>query len=506
MQDGGMVTIDEHAAAVARLIEDRTRGLPSRARRADAVSVARHPRRHAARVLAADVHAAVDVPLFDNSQMDGFAVRAADLEGASDASPVTLPIGDPVAAGDAASALPPGVARPIMTGAPIPFGADAVVPVERTRPGRFDVDAVSFTGPVAEGTFVRPRGVDVVAGALLARAGSPLRLAQLGAFAAAGVERIALRRRLRVLVVTTGRELAVAEPAPGRPAAIGALAPGHLDVAAGLPGDTAGVVPGRIPDAIGGMLSVAIHRAGARPRAIVCASDDVEQFSAAIAAHLDWADVVVTVGGVSKGAYEVVRLALGPHGVAFTHVAMQPGGPQGLGILPPSSSLVPRDSTGAPRLPLQRAVSVHGCSFADEAADAGGSAAGTQGAGTQGAGTQGAGTQGTGTPVVCFPGNPVSALVSFEAFLRPVLRRLAGLSPAERRTSRVPLASALDSPAHQHQLRRGTLRDDGRVEPLGGPGSHLIAHYGAADAIIHVPVGVTRLEAGDDVEVWHIDD
>lgn len=440
-----MTTIEQHSEAVARLIDELGAQLPEASRRVDASSVAARPQRYAARVIAAEVRAALDVPLFDNSQMDGFAVRAAEVGDASAADPTVLPVGEPIAAGDAPSELPPGVARPVMTGAPIPLGADAVVPVERTAAGRFDVAKVTITAPLEPGVFVRRRAIDVAEGALLASAGEPLRLAQLGAFAAAGVAEVSLRRRLRVAVITTGDELA-------EPGAVGAAA---------APGTATGTPSGKIPDAIAGMLCAAIRQAGAKARAVRCPSDDPTRLTETIEAQRGWADLIITVGGISKGAYEVVKLALAPRGIVFDHVAMQPGGPQGIGRLSSDADRAAAHPTGAGR---------------------------------------------PGTAVLCFPGNPVSALISFEAFLREPLRRLAGLRPAPRRTERLRLAEPLDSPAHQHQLRRGTVLPDARVRPLGGPGSHLIAHYGAADAIIHVPVGTTRLEADDEAEVWLIDD
>lgn len=413
-----MTTIQEHAIAVAAVVRASAAGRGERVLPIAASAVSAAPARYRARTLSEPVQARSDVPRFDNSQMDGFAVVAADTADA----PVTLPVAAAVAAGDPGGTLATGFAAPVMTGAPIPDGADAVVPVERTTAARFDVAEVGLPAPVAAGTFVRPRGSDVTAGATLASAGSPLRVAQLGAFAAADVPSITVHRRLRVLLVTSGKELRR---------------------------DGAPLGEGQIHDAIGGMLAVAVTDAGAKVRAVQLTSDDPAQLWALILEHADWADLVVTVGGVSKGAFEVVKLALAPRGVRFDHLAMQPGGPQGLGT-----------------------VQVHGRDVA----------------------------------VVCVPGNPVSALISFEAFLRPVLREVAGLSPIQRITVRAPLAVAVDSPAHQHQLRRATLREDGTVLPLGGPGSHLIAHYGAANALFHVPVGVTRLEAGDEVEVWRIDD
>ncbi len=429
-----MTTIAEHQAAVAALLAT----IPAREREVavSARAVARHPERTRARRLARDVVAAGDVPPFDNSQMDGFAVRARDLVGARADAPVELSVAAPIAAGEVGAALAPGSAAPIMTGAPIPAGADAVIPVERTEPGVFDAPRVVFSAPVEAGTFVRRRSVDIRTGDLVARAGAPLRAAHLGAFAAAGVNHVTVAARVRVLVVTTGREL----DASG---GMGGAADGGLDI--GVPGAPAG----RISDAVGGMLAHAIADAGASVRAVVCPSDDPAGLWELLRAAGDGPDLVVTVGGVSRGAYEVVKLAFAGRGVDFGHLELQPGGPQGLG-----------------------------------AVDLGGRA----------------------VPLLAFPGNPVSALISFELFLRPWLRGRAGLVPATRRRERRALASPLDSPAHQHQIRRGSLQGDGRVEPVGGPGSHLIAHYAAANCLLHVPVGVARLEAGDEVEVWILDD
>ncbi|KZX20576.1 hypothetical protein [Rathayibacter tanaceti] len=114
--------------------------------------------------------------------------------------------------------------------------------------------------------------------------------------------------------------------------------------------------------------------------------------------------------------------------------------------------------------------------------------------------------EGLHLPVVSLPGNPVSALVSFEVFLRPVLRSLAGRVPAERPRLRARLAAALDSPAHLHQIRRGVLDDEGLVHPVGGPSSHLLASYARSTVLIHVPVGTDHAAAGDTVEIWRIDD
>jgi molybdopterin molybdotransferase len=151
-------------------------------------------------------------------------------------------------------------------------------------------------------------------------------------------------------------------------------------------------------------------------------------------------DLIVTTGGVSKGAYEVVRQATAGQDVEFLHVAMQPGGPQGIGTF-------------------------------------------------------------DGVPFVGFPGNPVSCLVSFEMFLRPVLSALRG-SPLPRPAVRARLAGALTSPDGKHQVRRGTLLPDGTVRVEGGTGSHLVHALANSNALIHVPVGTSALAEGAEVEVW----
>lgn len=366
------------------------------------------------RLLAAPVASPVPLPPFDNSQMDGFAVRAADAGQA-------VRVVDPIPAGVVPEPLEPGTAAPIMTGARIPTGADAVFPVEATEPGAFpaalELPRVTVPADLTAGTFVRVTGSDLPTGAELAPAGSPVTPALLGALAAAGVTTVSVHRQLRVLVVSTGSELQGA------------------DTDAATIGDANGIA-----------LRAALAQVGADSRA-VRVSDDVEAFDRALDAAVgDWADLVVTTGGISAGAYEVVRQALEPRGLAVTPVAMQPGGPQAFG------SVV----------------------FGD----------------------------GRAVPVVSFPGNPVSALVSFEVFLRPLLAAAVGLVP-DRPTQVLPAASAAGSPVGKHQVRRGRVQD-GAVHFVGGPSSHLLVHYAAATHLVHVPVGVDAVEVGDPLTVWSL--
>ncbi|WP_033197238.1 molybdopterin molybdotransferase MoeA [Agromyces italicus] len=383
------------------------------------------------RVLAREVHSPVALPGFDNSQMDGYAVRSHDLAEARPGTPVRLGVGPTSAAGDAPFGLAPGTASPVMTGAAIPHGADAVVPIEAADPSAFiglgagrhdspDGSVVGFTAPVAPGTFIRRAGSDIAAGALLLAAGTRLGPAQLGSLAAAGVTEVPVRRPLRVLLISTGHELR----APGLP-----------------------LRPGQIHDANTAMLGSALRECGVEVVEAL-APDDAASVRAALEASAPTVDLVVTTGGVSAGAFEVVREALAPLGVEFVKVAIQPGGPQGLG-------------TARLDGPIE-------------------------------------------LPIVSFPGNPVSALVSFELFLRPVLRRLVGLAP-DRHRARLPLAHDVVSPRAKHQVRRGVIDGDGAVE-VGAPSSHLLHAYAQATVLVHLPVGVDALPAGAAVDVWRIDD
>ncbi|WP_136609873.1 molybdopterin molybdotransferase MoeA [Sinomonas albida] len=367
--------------------------------------------------LAEDLVAPVSLPPFDNSQMDGFAVRAADLAGRvggtdDDGARREFAVVAPIPAGALPARLEPGHAAPIMTGAMVPEGADAVVPVERAVPPRFaDVEAVTL--PVVEpGTFVRRTGSDVAAGAVVLAAGTRLGPTQLGLVAGLGLAEVAVRAPLRVALVSTGAELA----APG-----------------------AELRPGQIHDANSTLLSAALREAGVDATATTVRSDEPGELLAELADAATWADLVITTGGVSKGAFEATKLALAEHPVVFAHLAMQPGGPQGIGTV-------------------------------------------------------------AGVPFLGFPGNPVSCWVSWEVLLRPVLAELLGV-PAARRRLTLPLAQPLESPAGKLQVRRARL-EGGAVVLVGGPGSHLLGALAESDALVLVPEDVTVLAAGDDVEVW----
>jgi molybdopterin molybdotransferase len=387
------VSVDEHAAFVRSLLAGLGARPTERVALADALG----------RITASPLESPIALPPFRNSQMDGFAVRAAEVTDA----PVSLPIaGEVAAAAGVPAPLARGTAVRIMTGAAVPEGADAIVPVEDT-----EVDAegtrVRILHPRTAGEYVRESGSDLAAGADVLPAGVKLASRHLAAAAASGLTEVFVRERVRVAVVSTGSELV-------------------------SPGSTLG--PGEIPDSNGVALAAAARATGAVVVHEARVRDDIDRLRAELdAAHDAGAELVVTSGGISKGAYEVVRELLEPLGAWVGSVAMQPGGPQ---------------ATAAYR----------------------------------------------GMPVIGFPGNPVSAQLSFELFVAPTLRAIAGLPSAA--TERLELAEPLTSVPGKRQFLRGRRSDDGRVVVVGGPGSHLVASLAASDLLIVVPEDLTALDAG----------
>lgn len=388
-------TVEEHAAVVRSLLT------PDLLTAGESVPLAEA----AGQVAAEDVRSGVDLPLFRNSQMDGYAVHSVDVTSV----PVILPVAAVLAAGDAApELLEPGTAVKVMTGAIVPEGADTVVPVEDTRPVG---DAVRIDRGRDAGEFVRERGSDLRAGGILVVAGTMLRSRHLAALAAAGVADVPVRRRLRVAVLTTGAEL------------IG-------------PGTTPS--PGQVFDANGPALAAAVAEEGGILAFADRVDDDSGDFAAALARATAAADLVLTSGGISQGDFEVVRQVLGPLGADVVEIAMQPGGPQSTAVV-------------------------------------------------------------DGVPVVSLPGNPVSTQVSFAVFVRPLLREAAGLPPV--RSFRAAVEQPIPSVAGKRQYRRGRLGEDGRVQLIAGPGSHLVAAMASADVLLAVPEDVPSVAAGDEVEV-----
>jgi len=315
--NGSRRTVEEQLA----LVLDAVRVLPAESR---AIRDAAH------RTLAEPATATHDIPLFDNSAMDGFAVRAADVAAASADNPVALRVVADLPAG--VSDDPPldaGEAARIMTGSPTPSAADAIVPFEDTAGGLADSlgEVRVLKAPATPGAFVRRRGADLHAGDAVVLAGERLGAFQLAAAVAAGVETVSVTRAPRVAVVSTGSELLQ----PGEPAA-----------------------RGRIPDSNGPLLELLVADADAEVVLVARVTDDAEAVRTVTATSVErGADVIVFTGGVSAGAYEPVRGAFDGRGaVEFASVAMQPGKPQAFGALD-SGTLV----FGLPGNPVSVAVS-----------------------------------------------------------------------------------------------------------------------------------------------------
>ncbi|GAU68682.1 putative molybdopterin molybdenumtransferase [Streptomyces sp. NBRC 110611] len=385
--------------------------------------------------LVEEITVAVALPPFDNSSMDGYAVRVADVAAATEASPVTLTVLGDVAAGS--GELPevgPGQAARIMTGAPVPPGAEAVVPVEWTDGGTGRGPAAAMRAhsaapqdaggrvrvhrPAAAGAHIRARGSDVHEGERALTAGTVLGPSQIGLLAALGRGTVRVRPRPRVVVMSTGSELV-------------------------QPGEALG--PGQIHDSNSFQLTAAARAAGAIAYRVGAVADDAEILRATLEDQFARADVLVTSGGVSVGAYDVVKETLAAEGrVAFRRLAMQPGKPQGFGLVGPD------------RIPL-----------------------------------------------LALPGNPVSSYVSFELFVRPVIRALMGLPDVHRPTAPARLTAAIaSSPPGKRQFLRGSYDPAaGTVTPVGGAGSHLITAMAQADALIVVPEDTTDIPPGETVDV-----
>ena len=396
-----MRSVEEHRRVVAGLIRSRA---PVSLPLADALGL----------VLADDVVAPLSLPGFDNSAMDGYAVVADDVAGATEEHPVLLPVAEDIPAGRTDTlTLKPGTAHRIMTGAPLPTGATAVVPVEVTNAA---TDTVEIRASAKQGQHIRRAGEDVTSGSTVLRSGQLVTPAALGLAAALGLGALTVLPRQRVLVLSTGSELV----APGTP-----------------------LQPGQIYESNAVMLAAAVRDAGADVEVAPMTSDDVSAFREVLDRHGPGADLIITTGGVSAGAYEVVKDALGGE-VDFVKVAMQPGMPQGSGIV-------------------------------------------------------------GGTPIITLPGNPVSALVSFEVFIRSPLRAAMGLPGPGRPQLTAKLMEDLKSPAGKRQFRRGVIdRATDTVTSYGPPASHHLRWLASANCLLEIGEDVTEVAAGSTVQVWDL--
>lgn len=378
----------------------------------------------AGRVLARAVTASENVPPFTNSSMDGYAVRARDVAGATLTMPITLPVSGDIPAGHGLPApLRAGTAMRIMTGAPLPENADAVIPVEDTDDAREQMGgplpaSVRIFQAASVDANTRPIGQDMRAGEEVLSAGTALGPAEIGVLAALGQARVDVHRQPRIAIFSTGDELRAVE-----------------DV----------LQPGEIHDANGYALGVAIERYGGVPVRLGIARDKLDDARAKLLAACEaHADLILSSAGVSVGAYDVVKAAVESEGALdFWRVNMRPGKPVAFG-------------------------------------------------------------QVRGVPFMGLPGNPVSALVSFEVFARPAILKLAGQRHWEKPTLTVTLAEEIHSDGRESYLRAHITQSaaDHVARLTGHQGSAVLTSLVKANGLLIVPAGVTHVRAGEKLTAW----
>jgi len=371
------------------------------------------------RVLASDAIAPYTLPQWDNSAMDGYAVRAGDIDGATAENPVVLPVAETIAAGGFATrSVRAGEAMRIMTGAPLPDGADTVIRVEDTDGG---VDRVSIRNTRDARKNIRPKGEDFRDGSVVIRTGTPLAAAQLGVLASLGKAEVDVYRRPVVAIAGSGDELVDLDR--------------FDEVMAGR----------KIVASNRYTLDALVRQAGGVPKHLGNAADTPESLRAVLEGSRG-CDLLVTSAGASVGEYDYTRQVLESLGaeLRFWRVRMRPGAPLGFGTL-------------------------------------------------------------DGMPWIGLPGNPVSAMVTFELFARPVIRRMLGHTRLFRR----PMTAVLEEPVTigarlLHFLRAVTrVRDDGVLTArLTGPqGSGILTSMSQANALLVVPEDRSRVEAGERLNV-----
>jgi molybdopterin molybdotransferase len=375
------------------------------------------------RVLAEDIVADIAMPPFDNSAVDGYAVRAEDTIGAGPQTPVVLRIVADIPAGTVSETpIVPGTAARIMTGAPVPTGADAIVMVEDTRP--LEGERVAILEAVKQGWYVRLTGEDVPRGAVVLEAGTRIRAAEVAMLATLGRAFVSTVRPARVAVVSTGDELVAVEE--------GVIPP-----------------PGKIRDSNRYALAALVRESGAEVHSLTHIPDEPAATEATLRACADpasGADVIVTAGGVSVGDRDFVRPALEKLGtLALWRVAMKPGKPLAFGRIGE-------------------------------------------------------------TLFFGLPGNPVSAMVTFELFVRPALWKMAGRAACELARRQVPavLRTAIPhQPGRREYVRASTTVEGERfvTQPTGAQGSGILRSMTLANSLIVLPTESTGAAAGETVKV-----
>lgn len=379
------------------------------------------------KVIAQPIQARDSLPPFANSSMDGYALRAADLLGVSQDQPAQLKVIADIAAGTAPDIeVKPGTAARIMTGAPLPKGADAVVPVEATNEPWRDQerplpDQIAVYRSVSSGDYVRNIGEDIIAGQEILQSGHVLRPQEIGVLAALGVGKVAVFRKPRVAILATGDELiSVDQP----------------------------LSPGKIRNSNGYAQSAQVLALGAQLISLGVAKDDEQDVRDKLQSGIDQgADLLVSSAGVSVGAYDVVKAVLQKGGdVGFWRVRMRPGKPLAFGTY-------------------------------------------------------------QGIPFLGLPGNPVSAMVSFERFVHPAIRKMAGFKNLHRPIVTVNLTDMIHSDGRESYIRAvvSKVGDEYRAQTTGNQGSHVMTSLVKANALLIVPEGIKKVTPGQTLKALMLD-
>jgi len=385
-------------------------------------------------VLAEDVYSTIDIPPLDNSAMDGYALRAIDTRGASESSPRYLVVVGEVAAGSMpAQEIKPGTAIRIMTGAPLPDGADAVVRFEDTdevnrKSSGGDLSQIGILCQAKKGLNVRGRGEDITKGDLVLRKGKVLRPQEIGVLASLGRSTALVIRRPIVAIIATGDEL------------IGVDQP---------------LAPGKIHDSNTYTIAAEVSRYGGIPKILGIGRDSVQSLTEKIDRGLD-ADMLITSGGVSKGDYDIVKDVLAEHGeVGFWTVCMKPGKPLAFGI-------IKKTEVGKEKK----------------------------------------------VPHLGLPGNPVSAMITFEQFARPAILKMMGKKILAKPATRAIIEDdVVNTDGRRLFARVSVTRRGGRYHAsvTGPQGSGILTSMASANGLVVIPESSKGVKAGDMVEVQMLD-
>ena len=433
------------------------------------------------RVLAEDVVSAEDVPAFDNSAMDGYAVRFADTQSASEAQAVHLRVVGDLAAGAVPTApLGTGEAVRIMTGAPVPPGSDAVVPFEDTdhtdwakfgtRPGTSgDPATVGILLPPEFQDNVRFRAEDIKVGEQVLARGKRIRPAEIGVLASLGRVQVAVYRRPVVAIIPTGDEVIEID----RP-----------------------LQPGQVRNSAAHALEALVTTYGGVPRRLPVVGDTIEEIRAALLSCLD-CDLIVTIGGVSMGDYDLVRNVLGAEGeIDFWRIRMRPGKPLAFGHIEATANAEAPNEEADPAVTPAKASG----SVIPEVASA---SVNPAKAGIHPSSDE----KSRRVPVVGLPGNPVSAYVTFEEFVRPALLIMQGHTHLHKTTVKARFLDGLENHGRRQFVRVIVERDDhGYTARLTGEqGSQLLTSLAKADGLAIISEHQDYVEPGSEVTVQMLD-